>query len=85
MPIGFTNILGTAFIDIGSAWSDFSTWRGVGKDRYGSTVPQDLLISTGIGTRIGIFGFPLRIDIAWKFLYSGFSEPHYLFSLGADF
>ena len=32
LPIGFSNILGTAFLDMGSAWSDTRTWRAFGSD-----------------------------------------------------
>lgn len=85
LPLGFSNILGTAFIDVGSAWTDSGKWKALGRDANGITVTQDLLMSTGIGTRLAFFGFPLRIDIAWKFHWSGFSEPFYLFSLGTDF
>ncbi|MCX7983522.1 MAG: peptidase MA family metallohydrolase [Bacteroidetes bacterium] len=85
LPLGFSNILGTAFIDMGSAWTDSDKWKAFGKDRNGNTVTQDLLISTGLGTRLAIFGLPLRIDVAWRFHASQFSEPYYLFSLGADF
>jgi len=48
-------------------------------------MPKDLLIGTGFGSRIFFFGFPLRIDVAWRFKGSGFSEPTYYFSLGPDF
>jgi Tol biopolymer transport system component len=86
LPIGFANILGTAFLDMGSAWSNSQTWRAFGTDpNDGSTVTKDLLMGTGLGTRLGLFGLPLRIDVAWRFRWSGFSEPYYYFSLGADF
>ena len=82
---GFSDILGTVFLDMGSAWTDSDKWKAFGKNSDGVTVTRDLLISTGFGMRFGFLGLPLRIDVAWKFNYSGFSEPRYLFSLGADF
>jgi hypothetical protein len=86
IPIGFQNILGTAFFDMGTAWSDSRTWKGLGTNSKGETVTQDLLMSTGLGTRLVFFGFPLRVDVAWKFRWGGgFSPPIYLVSLGADF
>ena len=84
LPIGFQNILGTAFVDLGSAWSNTKSWQGFGKDQYGFTVTRDLLIGTGYGTRLLFFGMPLRIDVAWRFTWSGFSAPVYYFSLGPD-
>jgi Tol biopolymer transport system component len=86
LPIGFANILGTAFIDVGSAWSNSQTWKMWANDpNSGETVFNDLLVGTGVGTRIILFGIPLRWDIAWRFRYSGFSEPFYYLSLGGDF
>jgi Tol biopolymer transport system component len=86
LPIGFANILGAAFVDMGSAWSDDHSWRAFGTDpNDGSTVTKDLLIGTGLGSRIILFGLPVRIDVAWRFNWSGFSEPFYYFSLGGDF
>ena len=85
LPIGFQNILGSAFIDVGSAWTDSGRWQAFHRDLSGSTVTKDLLIGTGFGARLFFLGFPLRIDVAWRFDGSGFSEPIYYFSLGADY
>jgi Tol biopolymer transport system component len=86
LPVGFSDILGTAFIDAGSAWNDAGIWRAMGTDpNDGSTVTRDLLIGTGVGIRLPLFGLPLRMDIAWRFRWSSFSEPFYYFSLGPDF
>jgi len=46
---------------------------------------QDLLVSTGMGIRIYLGYFLLRIDTAWEYDGQGFSKPRYLFSLGGDF
>jgi outer membrane protein assembly factor BamA len=85
LPIGFSNILGTTFVDIGSAWTNSQSWKGFGSDTSGATVTKDLLIGTGFGIRMGIFGLPLRFDVAWKFQWSKFSDPFYYISLGADY
>ncbi len=86
VPIGFADILGAAFIDVGSAWSDSKSWKMWGNDPYsGESIFNDLLVGTGLGTRLFFLGIPLRIDIAWRFRYSSFSEPFYYFSFGADF
>ena len=85
LPIGFQNILGTAFLDIGSAWKDTRTWQGVTRDPSGAAVTKDLLIGTGFGARLGFLGFPLRIDVAWRYNMQGFSEPVWYFSLGFDY
>ena len=86
LPIGFANILGSAFVDMGSAWNDDHLWQGFGKDpNDGSTITKDLLIGTGLGMRIILFGLPVRFDVAWKFRVGSFSEPFYYFALGPDF
>lgn len=85
LPIGFQNILGTAFLDIGSAWTDTKAWQGVTTDRNGASVTKDLLMGTGFGARLAFLGLPLRIDVAWRFNLQGFSAPVYYFSLGFDY
>ncbi len=86
LPIGFQNILGTTFFDMGTAWTDAAKWRAFGEDPSGDLVTKDLLMGTGVGMRLAFLGLPLRIDIAWRFRWGGgFSEPYYYFSLGPDF
>ena len=84
LPIGFQNMLGAAFIDVGSAWSDTKKWQA-----YQSTPDgiqrNDLLVGTGFGARFFFFGFPLRVDVAWSFNGSAFSQPAWYFSLGPEF
>ena len=84
LPIGFANMLGTAFVDVGSAWSDTKAWRAFHSTPDG-TRGKDLLIGTGFGARFFLFGFPLRIDVAWSFNGSGFSTPMWYFTLGPEF
>ena len=48
-------------------------------------ITQDLLIGTGVGMRLFLFGLPIRFDIAWRFRIGSFSEPYYYFALGPDF
>jgi hypothetical protein len=86
LPIGFSNILGSAFVDMGTAWNDTQLWRAFSKDpNDGSRITQDLLIGTGVGMRLFLFGLPIRFDVAWRFRVGSFSEPFYYFSLGPDF
>jgi hypothetical protein len=84
LPLGFQNILGAAFIDVGSAWTNTRTWQAFQQTRAGRR-NKDLLIGTGFGSRLIFLGFPLRIDVAWNFNGSNFSSPIYYFSLGPEF
>lgn len=85
LPIALGNITGATFLDIGSSWTVDKAYRGFNTDMYGNTVSQDMLIGTGMGIRMFLFGLPLKIDVAWSFTGSAFSIPKYYFSLGGDF
>lgn len=84
LPILFQNILGTAFIDAGSAWNDNKKLQLFSKNEFGDTVTKDLLIGTGVGLRL-YFLFLWRLDVAWKYNVKGFSSPRYYISIGYDF
>jgi len=60
LPLMLQNIMGTMFLDVGSAWDDWSDWRGVRRNEFGNLQTDDLLIGTGFGARIIIFGMLLR-------------------------
>lgn len=85
LPLLFQNILGTAFIDAGSAWNNSDKLRFFTKDLNGNTVTDDLLIGTGFGARAFVLFALLRFDVAWKWNVEGFSKPRYYISLGTDF
>jgi Tol biopolymer transport system component len=85
LPIGFQNILGTAFLDVGSAWDKSPTWQAFSTDRFGAIKTKDLLIGTGFGARFIFFGLPFRVDVAWRFNYQSFSAPFWYFALGPEF
>jgi Tol biopolymer transport system component len=84
LPIGFQNMLGAAFIDVGSAWTNTKAWQAFQQTPDGIQ-KKDLLVGTGFGARFFFFGFPLRIDMAWSFNGSSFSQPIWYFSLGPEF
>lgn len=83
LPLFFQNILGTAFIDAGSAWDQTDKLQFIGRNQYGNVATKDLLIGTGFGVRMA-FLFLWRMDIAWKYDIDSFSEPRYMFSIGYD-
>lgn len=85
LPIALGNITGATFLDIGSSWTKESEYKGITKDPQGKYVTGDLLIGTGMGIRMFVFGLPLKIDVAWSYNGDMFSSPKYYFSLGGDF
>lgn len=85
LPLLFQNILGVAFVDMGTAWNDNAKLQLFGRDFKNSNVTKDLLIGTGVGARMYFLYFLLRFDVAWAFNLNHFSKPIYYFSLGTDF
>ncbi len=85
IPLFFQNILGAAFLDVGTAWNDNSDLRLFNKDANGKRITDDLLIGTGYGFRTYFLFFLLRFDVAWAYNVKSFSKPRYYFSIGTDF
>ena len=84
LPLLLQNVLGAAFIDMGSAWNNNSELKLFGKNIEGKTVTEDLLIGTGVGARVAFF-FLWKFDVAWTYDLAGFSKPRYYISMGLDF
>lgn len=96
IPIFFDGVLGSIFLDMGTAWNGslstiafrppIDTLQQVLSDFYARRVYTEgtILMSTGIGLRTLLFGLPLKVDVAWRRDGSSWSEPNWLFSLGAD-
>jgi len=85
LPLALQNVMGIMFLDVGSAWEDFSDWRGVRRNQFGNYETEDLLIGTGFGARFIIFGLLLRFDMAWNYNLDSWSKPLYYWSLALDF
>lgn len=84
LPLGFQNIQGAIFTDIGSVWSNNKTLQLFHKEN-GSIATKDLLVGVGMGTRLFFLYFPLKFDVAWEYNLQKFSKPKYYISIGADF
>lgn len=85
LPLLFSNIIGVAFVDAGTAWNDNSKISPFTRNSAGNLITDDLLIGTGVGARVYFLYFLLRFDVAWAYNIEGFSSPKFYFSLGADF
>jgi Tol biopolymer transport system component len=85
LPILFSNILGVAFIDAGTAWNNHNDLQFFTRDSDGNLITKDLLIGTGFGARLYLLYFLLRFDVAWAYNAHKFSQPKFYFSLGTDF
>lgn len=86
IPIVFNDIFGVLFFDIGGAWSgDITAFKATIKDENGIVIPNNLLLSAGIGGRAWIIGLPIKLDVAWRNEFHGWSKPMYIFSIDLDF
>lgn len=82
VPVFLQGVMGAFFLDVGGAWDNtFVSYREFNGKRY----VNDLLLSTGVGLRTYVLGFPLKLDIAWIDLGYNWSQPRYVWSLGFDF
>ena len=84
----FGNIRGHAFVDIGAAWDSPSEFSS--KDwpkRYGQNVSGNYspwVSTAGLGTKINLGYFLLKIEMAWDRNSNGYSKPQWYFSLGPE-
>ncbi|MDW8225349.1 MAG: BamA/TamA family outer membrane protein [Bacteroidota bacterium] len=83
VPLLVQAVTGVLFLDAGAIWD--SRLRLFTTSPSGNRLAQDLLLSVGTGLRMVLFGFPFKLDIAWRYTGENFSKPIYLFSLGYDF
>ncbi|MCF6268439.1 MAG: biopolymer transporter Tol [Melioribacteraceae bacterium] len=84
IPLFFQNVIGTAFIDAGTAWTKNEDFN-IGYKRDVKDLSKGMLIGTGFGARSYVIFFLLRFDVAWAYDFEGFSKPKYYFSIGFDF
>lgn len=84
IPLFFQNVIGTAFIDAGTAW-DKNEELDLNFKRKTKDLSKGMLVGTGFGARSFILFFLVRFDVAWAYDFEGFSKPKYYFSIGVDF
>ena len=88
LKVVFGNIRGHVFMDLGAAWDspdEFSTntWPSkYGSNNIGEYSPW--VMTSGIGVKINLGYFLLRVESAWDRNPNGFSKPQWYFSLGPD-
>lgn len=85
LPILFNNIIGVIFFDAGTAWTKNEKLQLFTRNQNNEIKTKDLLLGTGFGTRVYLFGFILKFDYAWAYTVEKWSKPKFYFSLGLDF
>jgi outer membrane protein assembly factor BamA len=85
-PIGFQNIRGVLFCDMGSAWNNDKAWKPFASGDMSFPKLHDLRGGVGIGMRVNVGYFILRYDYARATDFSRFiGEPVHYFSFGSEF
>jgi len=75
-------------MDIGAAWDNYdefssTMWPGkYGTNNSGNFSPW--VVTSGLGVKINLGYFLLRIESAWDKNPSGYSKPQWYLSLGPD-
>ena len=88
LKVIFGNIRGHAFMDIGAAWDspdEFGSTQW--PERYGPNASGNYspwITTAGLGTKINLGYFLLKIEMAWDKNPNGYSKPQWYFSLGPD-
>jgi len=85
VPLGFLNLRGAAFMDLGAVWtkdSDFNI-SNIGPD--GRRQFSDFYPSLGVGARSAFGYFLLKLDVAWPYYMDRWGKPKYHFSLSPEF
>lgn len=85
LPLGFFNLRGAVFTDIGAVWTSDRAFRGTMVNPEGNRTTQDLLGSVGVGARSSLGFVLLRLDVAWPNYVSYWGRPRWHFSLSPQF
>lgn len=86
LKVIFGNIQGHAFLDVGAAWDSSSEFSDL-KNKYGDlpSYASPIISSFGLGMKINLGYFLLRLDTAWDYVPGQrTSRPQYYISLGPD-
>ncbi|MCG8604101.1 hypothetical protein MJD09_03760 [bacterium] len=83
LPLRFSNIRGSLFADVGSAWDGDFSFAKKTPDR--GLILDDVRMSFGWGMQVHIGFFLLRYDVAWRTDLDTVSRARHLFSIGSDF
>jgi len=86
LPIGFQNIRGVIFLDVGSAWDNTKLWQPFTVGSLGLFKLKDMEGGYGFGARLNLGFLLLKYDLAWSTNSAiNKGKPIHYFSLGAEF
>ena len=84
VPMIIGGIQGITFLDLGAAWYP-NQLHPFAYSNFNGTYMDDLVSGFGVGTRIFLGYFMLKIDCAWRYDLIKVAKPQWYFSLGLDF
>lgn len=85
-PLSFYGIRGAFFLDAGAAWDRNEMFKPFERSDYSLLKLKDLKASLGVGTRINLYPFLIRLDLAWPTdLMKMERNPVVSFALGSEF
>lgn len=84
LPLTLGGIQGVTFLDFGSAWNGYDL-HPFQNDPVNGFGMDDLVAGYGVGSRIYMYYFVLKIDVAWRFDWYRTYKPAWYFSFGLDF
>src|SRR5512134_3316302 len=89
LPLGFQNIRGALFTDVGAAWQGkwgrYENFKPFRKSHSALPEMQDLAMGFGFGARANLGFLLLRWDVAWSTnLHRSSAQPLHYFSAGAE-
>jgi outer membrane protein assembly factor BamA len=85
VPLGFLNLRGAAFADLGAVWTKDDRFKISALDENGNRRFKDVYSSLGVGARSSLGYFLLKLDVAWPYYLDRWGRPRYHFSLSPEF
>jgi hypothetical protein len=85
VPLGFLNLRGVIFGDLGAVWSRDRDFQVTTLDPGGVRHFDNLYPAAGTGIRSSLGYFLVKLDVAWPYTYAKWGRPHWDFSLSPDF
>lgn len=85
VPLGFLNLRGAAFADLGAVWTKDDTFQLSRLDQNGKRTFDNVYSSLGVGARSSLGYLILKLDVAWPYYLDRWGRPRYHFSLSPQF
>jgi outer membrane protein assembly factor BamA len=82
---GFGGVRGNIFVDLGTAFEDWSRFRFFDVSGEGNRALEDLKVGFGMGFRVRVAFLPVRVDVGWPTDLARAGSPTWHFSIGPEY